>query len=210
MVGRKNMRLSARSRGLFPVIATALAFAFARGAVIAAEPSSHTSPTSPGAIGAKIQLRSTAFDHNADIPRIYTGDSDDRSPPLSWEGAPNDAKEFALICDDPDAPSAGSWVHWVIYAIPADIRALPESLPKNAQLTAPVAAKQGKNSWPSGATIGYRGSHPPPGKSHHYHFKLYALDTKLDLGASVTKDELLKAIQGHILAEGELVGTYSR
>jgi hypothetical protein len=176
----------------------------------AAEPASSTSQPIAGAKSVKIQLSSTAFDNNAPIPRIYTGESDDHSPPLAWEGAPDDAKEFALICDDPDAPSAEPWVHWVIYGIPAEVHALPEGLSANAQLTSPVAAKQGKNSWPSGATVGYRGPMPPPGKTHHYHFKLYALDTKVDSAPSATKSELLKAIQGHVLAEGELIGTYSR
>ena len=163
-----------------------------------------------GARTLMITVSSAAFDNNNTIPLVYTGQGDDHSPPLAWEGAPDDAKEFALICDDPDAPSAEPWVHWVIYGISATVHALPEGLAKTAQLTTPLAVKQGKNSWPSGSTIGYRGPMPPPGKLHHYHFKLYALDTKLDLAPSATKDELLKAIQGHVLAQGELIGTYQR
>jgi Raf kinase inhibitor-like YbhB/YbcL family protein len=188
---------------MFIVIATAHS-------ISAAEPAANPVNGIGPASDMKIQLTSTAIDNNAPIPRIYTGDADDRSPPLAWEGAPDDAKEFAMICDDPDAPSAQPWVHWVIYSIPADVRSLPEGLPRNAQLDKPIAAKQGKNSWPSGATVGYRGPQPPPGKAHHYHFHLYALDTKLDLSPSATKDALLKAMDGHILAEGELVGTYAR
>lgn len=158
----------------------------------------------------KSSLSSTAFDNNAPIPRVYVGEGDDHSRPLAWEGAPDDVREFALICEDPDAPSAEPWVHWVIYGIEADVHAFPEGLAKNAQLTSPIVAKQGKNSWTSGATLGYRGPMPPVGKPHHYHFKLYALDLKVELAPGATKDELLKAIQGHVLAEGELIGIYSR
>ena len=191
-------------------IATAAIFCLAVQVVAAAEPNSNTPQATSGERGVKIKLSSAGFDNDGAIPRIYTGESDDHSPPLEWEGAPDDTKEFALICDDPDAPSADPWVHWVIYGIAPDVRALPEGLSKTPQLANPVTAKQGKNSWPSGSTVGYRGPMPPPGKPHHYHFKIYALDTKVDLAPSTTKDALLKSIEGHILAEGELVGTYSR
>jgi Raf kinase inhibitor-like YbhB/YbcL family protein len=197
-------------RWLVFAVAVAVIYLVDARTVVAADPASSISQPPAGANSMKIQLSSTAFNNNAPIPRIHTGDSDDRSPPLAWEGAPGDTKEFALICDDPDAPSAEPWVHWVIFGIAAEVHALPEGLPKNAQLNSPIAAKQGKNSWPSGATVGYRGPMPPPGKPHHYHFKLYALDTKLDLAPSATKDEFLKAIHGHVLAQVELVGTYSR
>jgi hypothetical protein len=194
------------SRWLVFATAVAACVSFTAKITEAADPSSST----PQASAVKIKLSSAGFDSDGAIPRIFTGDSDDHSPPLAWEGAPDDTKEFALICDDPDAPSADPWVHWVIYGIPAEVHALPEDLAKTAQLANPITAKQGKNSWPSGATLGYRGPMPPPGKPHHYHFKLYALDTKIDLAPSAAKDELLKSIQGHVLAEGELVGTYQR
>jgi Raf kinase inhibitor-like YbhB/YbcL family protein len=197
-------------RWLFIAIAAAACFSFAAKITEAADAAADTSPAMPQASTMKIKLSSAGFDNNGAIPRIYTGESDDHSPPLAWEGAPDDTKEFALICDDPDAPSAEPWVHWVIYGIAAEVHALPEDLSKTAQLANPIAAKQGKNSWTSGATLGYRGPLPPPGKPHHYHFKLFALDTKVDLAPSATKDELLKSIQGHVLAEGELVGIYSR
>jgi Raf kinase inhibitor-like YbhB/YbcL family protein len=197
-------------RWLTSAIAAATCFALAAQISSAADPAAGMSPSTPQASTVRIKLSSTGFDNDGPIPRIYTGESDDHSPPLAWEGAPDDTKEFALICDDPDAPSTDPWVHWVIYGIAADVHALPEGLSKTPQLANPIVAKQGKNSWTSGATLGYRGPMPPPGKPHHYHFNLYALDTKVDLAPSATKDELLKSIQGHILAEGELVGTYSR
>ncbi len=157
------------------------------------------------------KLSSSAFDAGKPIPRKYSGEGNDVSPPLAWDGAPEGTKEFALICDDPDAPTPKPWVHWVIYGIAADVRQLPEGVKREPQLREPVAAKQGKNSWDSGATIGYRGPMPPPGHgTHRYHFKLYALDIPLELAPSATKDQLLAAIKGHVLAEAELIGTYER
>ena len=121
---------------------------------------------------------------------------------------PDEARELALICDDPDAPTPQPWVHWLIYKITADTTGLPEQVPPAAKLDAPVGALQGLNSW---QTIGYRGPAPPPGHgTHHYHFKLYALDATLDLAEALDKPALLKAMAGHVLAEGELVGTYER
>jgi len=118
---------------------------------------------------------------------------------------------LALICDDPDAPTPEAWVHWVIYKIPPDTTELPEGVAKTAQLSQPPGAVQGKNSWPSGQTIGYRGPMPPPGHGvHRYYFRLYALDTPLDVPPGATKAELLQAMEGHILAQGELMGTYQR
>ena len=160
----------------------------------------------------KLELTSTAFENNQVIPKKYTGEGDDISPPLAWEGEPSGTKEFALICDDPDAPSAEPWVHWVIYDIAADVHALPEGLKSNEpQLAKPVSARQGKNSFTSGATIGYRGPMPPPGHGvHHYHFKLYALGDQLRVPPGATKSQLIEAMKGHILAETKLVGTYER
>jgi Raf kinase inhibitor-like YbhB/YbcL family protein len=160
----------------------------------------------------KMKLTSSAFKHGAVVPRKYTGEGDDVSPPLTWDGAPDGTKEFALICDDPDAPTPQPWVHWVIYGIASDVRELPEGIASNqAQLAAPISARQGKNSWDSGATIGYRGPMPPPGHgTHHYHFKLYALDKELGLAPSATKDQLLEAMKGNVLVEAQLTGTYER
>jgi Raf kinase inhibitor-like YbhB/YbcL family protein len=156
-------------------------------------------------------INSPAFAAGKRIPVRHTGDGDDVSPPLSWSGVPDGTREFALICDDPDAPTDEPWVHWVIYGIPGETRALPEGVPPDRQLESPVAAVQGKNSWSSGRTVGYRGPAPPKGHgTHHYHFKLYALDAKLALKPGAEKAALLKAMAGHVLAEGELIGTYER
>lgn len=156
----------------------------------------------------KLTIQSSAFSDGQVIPPQYTGDGEDLSPPLNWSGIPADARELALICDDPDAPRPEPWVHWVLYKLPADIRSLPAGVPGQARLSEPAGALQGRNSWP---TTGYRGPAPPHGHGvHHYHFKLYALDTPLDLPPELTKDELLRRIEGHVIAAGELVGTYER
>jgi hypothetical protein len=158
-----------------------------------------------------LQLQSPAFTSGKPIPTRHTGDGDDVSPSLNWSNVPGGTREFALICDDPDAPTDEPWVHWVIYGIPGENRVLPEGIPPDKQLTSPVSAMQGRNSWPDGQTIGYRGPAPPKGHgTHHYHFKLYALDGKLSLDPGVDKSGLLNAMSGHVLGEGELVGTYER
>ncbi len=156
----------------------------------------------------KITVQSKAFGPNQPIPKRYTGEGEDVSPPLSWSGVPEGTKELALIVDDPDAPVAEPWVHWVIYKIPDGVRELPEGIPATEKVSNPAGAVQGKNTWPA---IGYKGPMPPKGHGvHHYHFKLYALDATLDLKPGLDKKALLKAMSGHILAEGELVGTYQR
>ena len=160
-----------------------------------------------GAIMTGLILQSEAFSQNQTVPRKYSGEGDDVSPPLTWSGLPDGTKELALIMDDPDAP-AGTWVHWVIYKIPADAEGLSEGISTSMQVSSPAGALQGKNSWNK---IGYGGPAPPPGHGlHHYHFKLYALDVKLNLDPGASKQALLGAMQGHILAQGELVGTYQR
>lgn len=149
------------------------------------------------------QLTSTAFAHGEAIPRKYSCDGQDISPPLSWGDPPQGAQSFALIMDDPDAP-AGIWVHWVLYNLPAGSRGLPEAVPTDAQLA--DGSRQGKN---SGGKVGYGGPCPPRA-THRYFFKLYALDRALDLAAGASKEQLLKAMEGHILAQTELMGKYTR
>jgi Raf kinase inhibitor-like YbhB/YbcL family protein len=167
--------------------------------------------TYAGAKTMSISIRSTAFAAGQTIPKEHTGDGQDLSPPLSWEGVPETAQELALICDDPDAPTAEPWVHWVLYKLAPTVRQLPAGVPAGSRLESPPSACQGRNSWPSGRTIGYRGPAPPPGHGvHHYRFRLYALGCQLDVNPGVDKRTLLQAMQGHILAEGELVGTYQR
>ncbi|HEV3004255.1 MAG TPA: YbhB/YbcL family Raf kinase inhibitor-like protein [Pirellulales bacterium] len=156
-----------------------------------------------------IKLTSSWFRSGEAIPQKYTQDGDDVSPPLSWDSVPPGTKEFALVCDDPVAPSKEPWGHWVLYKVPGDVRELPEDIPADERLESPKGALQGVNSWRSGKTVGYRGPAPPSG-THHYRFRLYALGTPLKLEAKATKAVLLKAVQGHVLAEGERVGTYKR
>ena len=148
-------------------------------------------------------LSSSAFANGQSIPAKYSCIGRDFSPPLEWSEPPAGTKSLALIVDDPDAP-AGTWVHWVLYNIPASAREWPENTPKDAEL--PNGALQGRN---SGRQIGYNGPCPPSG-THRYFFKLYALDTMLNLGSGAGKDELLNAMQGHILAQSELMGTFSK
>ena len=156
-----------------------------------------------GAKMADIRVSSPAFENEAMIPAKYTCDGRDISPPLSWEGLPQGAKSIALISDDPDAPVC-TWVHWVIWNIPADKTGLPESMPKDREL--PDKTRQGTTDF---KRIGYGGP-CPPGGVHRYYFKLYALDAMLELEAGATKAQLLKAMEGHILAKGELMGKYTR
>ena len=147
-----------------------------------------------------IQLSSSAFSEGSVIPKQYTCDGEDISPPLTWTDLPENTTSLALIMDDPDAP-AGTWVHWVLYDLPGDV----EELQENTELAA-GSGKLGKNSW---GRLAYGGPCPPSG-SHRYFFKLYALDTFLELDEGVAKDELLQAMEGHILDRGQLMGTYAR
>ena len=150
------------------------------------------------------EIKTDAFQQGGDIPISYTCDGKDLSPPLRWEEPPV-AKSFALIADDPDAP-VGTWVHWVIYDIPAGARELKEGVPSSEMLS--DGSRQGITDF---GRSGYGGSCPPPGKPHRYYFKLYALDTLLNLSpAQTTKPKLLKAMEGHVLAEAQLMGRYQR
>ncbi len=152
----------------------------------------------------QLHLTSTAFAAGQPIPRRHTSDDQDLSPALQWAGVPPAAKSLALICDDPDAPM-GTWVHWVVYDLPPTAAGLAEGVPKSPELA--NGAKQGVNDF---KRIGYGGPAPPPGKPHRYFFKLYAQDRPPDLKQGHTKADLLQAMDGHVLAEGQLVGTYQR
>lgn len=152
----------------------------------------------------RIQLKSTAFAEGQPIPGRHAYDKEDISPDLQWSGVPSAAKSLVLICDDPDAPG-GIWVHWVLYDMTPSMTGIPEGMPKTPTLD--IGAKQGINDYKK---IGYGGPCPPPGKPHHYFFKLYALDVRPDLKPGMTKAELLKIMEGHIMAEGQLMGTYHR
>jgi Raf kinase inhibitor-like YbhB/YbcL family protein len=149
------------------------------------------------------ELTSTAFAEGEPIPLKYTCDGEDISPPLQWRDPPEGTRSFALIADDPDAP-VGTWDHWLLYSLPAGTRGLPEAIPPDAELS--DGSQHGKNSW---RRLGYGGPCPPRG-THRYFFKLYAVDTALDLKAGANKKKLLRAMEGHILAQTELMGVYSR
>ena len=151
-----------------------------------------------------IKITSPSFAEGQPIPAKYTCDGENISPPLRWDTSPEAAKSFALIYDDPDAP-AGTWVHWVLYDLPATRRDLPEAVAAKEDVLG--GAKQGRNDFKQ---IGYGGPCPPQGGAHRYYFKLYALDTELSLKSGATKNEAEKAMKGHILAEGTLMGTYKR
>ncbi len=150
-----------------------------------------------------IEVTSTAFEEGGAIPVRYTCDGLDVSPPLSWSSPPEGTRSVTLIAEDPDAPS-GTFAHWVIYNLPPDTRRLPEDVPNRRSL--PSGALQGTN---GAGSIGYTGP-CPPGGTHRYFFELYALDTELDLGAGATREEVVGAMEGHVLAEGRLLGTYQR
>ena len=151
-----------------------------------------------------LHLTTTAFAEGQPIPKKHAFDDKDLSPALQWSGVPPATKSLTLICDDPDAPM-GTWVHWVIYNMPPATAGLAEGVSKSSEL--PDGSKQGVNDY---KRIGYGGPCPPPGKPHRYFFKLYALDTKPDLKAGLTKKDLLRAMEGHVLAEGQMMGTYQR
>ncbi len=180
-------------------------------------PSPEQPAVSPeGTERAEIELTSPAFHAGEPIPEKYTEDGDDLSPPLAWSGVPEGTQELVLICDDPDAPSPKKpapepWGHWVLYKIPPDTTSLPEGIRDTPRLDDPPGALQGKNSWSSGQTVGYRGPAPPPGSgTHRYFFKLYALDTELSVGPEADKATVVDAASGHVIGQGSLFGTYER
>ena len=177
-----------------------LIFAVASLAVLLSACSANNSPTIKAPM--KIQITSAAFADGQPIPAQHAYDDKNLSPALQWSGVPPAAKSLALICDDPDAPM-GTWVHWVIYDLPPTTTGLAEDVAKSPELV--NSAKQGVNDFKQ---TGYDGPAPPPGKPHRYFFKIYALDTVLDLNPGTTKADLLKAMESHVLAQGQLMGTY--
>ena len=150
-------------------------------------------------------LTSAALKDGATIPGKYTCDGVDVSPPLAWSGAPAGTRSVALIADDPDAPG-GTWVHWVLYNLPAEVSDLPENIAKVESLDL-GGARQGRNDF---RRPGYGGPCPPPGPAHRYFFKLYALDTRLELKAGAQKKDVEAAMEGHVLGSAQLMGTYAR
>ncbi len=169
------------------------------GAANSQEPATEAAPATK-----VLALTSAAFKPGQAIPKRYTADGMDVSPPLQWTGVPDGCKSLAVIADDPDAP-VGTWVHWVLYNLPPSAQEVPAGVAQESSLVGGI--KQGKNDF---GRIGYGGPSPPPGKPHRYFFKLYALDTLLDLAPGATKNQLLQAMEGHILAQAQLMGTYKR
>jgi len=149
-------------------------------------------------------ISSPVISHNGKIPRKYTFEGENISPELIFSNVPPETVSLALIMDDPDAPR-GVFTHWIVFNIPKDAAGLSEKIPPIPEL--PDGSRQGKNDYGS---VGYGGPFPPPGKPHHYNFTLYALDTKLNLNAGATKNEVLEAMKGHILEQTTLCGIYQR
>jgi hypothetical protein len=196
-----TMRLSSCSR-----MVLALAMVVLVGCGGSVQPAQELAPASPApasAGGATMKLTSPAFTEGAMIPAKYTCDGQDISPPLAWADVPGGARSLALICDDPDAP-VGTWVHWVAFNLPPAGAGLSEAVP--AEKTLQTGGVQGTNSW---RRIGYGGP-CPPGGTHRYFFKLYALDTTLSLASSATAKDVQAAMKGHIVVEAQLMGRYKR
>ena len=149
-----------------------------------------------------LELKSSAFEDGEIIPTLYTAKGEDISPALSWSDVPGGTRSFVLIMDDPDAP-VKSWVHWIVYNIPPDMRGFEENVPKKKVLDNGI--KQGTNSW---RMVSYGGPCPPPGKTHRYIFKLYAVNIQVDLPAGASRKEVSSAIEGHILEKAELTGLF--
>ncbi len=189
--------------------------ALAVGCLVALASGVRAAPEEAGEMTTKadagLTLTSTAFSGGARIPQVhaYAPEGKNVSPALAWSGAPPGTEALALIVDDPDAPRADPWVHWVVYAIPAGATEIPQGASSGSgKLSRPAGAREGKNDF---GEAGWGGPLPPKGHgTHHYHFVLYALDAPLGLAAGASKTELLDAMAGHVLARAELVGTYSR
>jgi hypothetical protein len=165
-------------------------------------------PTQPAPT--KIAVSSPTLKMDETMPREYTPDGRNVSPPLTWTGAPAGTREFAVVCEDPDAGNPPPFVHWVIYRIPASAEGVPEGVPIDPDATMPAeiaGAVQGLSGFRRAI---YRGPAPPPGKPHHYHFVVYAIDAVLNLKPGLNRAELLDAIKGHIIGQGELVAIYER
>ena len=156
------------------------------------------------AASSKFELKTTSFTPGGFIPKRFTCEAANVSPALAWTDPPPGTQSFAIIEDDPDAPS-GTFVHWVVYDLPAAYRKLPEALSGNGQM--PGGGRQGTNDF---SRTGYSGPCPPPGRPHRYFIRLYAVDAILNLRPAATRKELDAAMQGHILAQAELMGRFAR
>lgn len=156
----------------------------------------------------RIEIHSDAFSDDGTIPVRYSGEGENVSPPLSWSGVPAETRELVLICEDPDAPMPKPYLHWIMSGIGPQVDHLPEGMPKERHPSELHGALQGDN---GSKHAGYTGPIPPKGHgTHHYHFELFALDQPLDVKDAPDRDALMKSMSGHVLAYGEVVGTYER
>lgn len=190
--------------GVLPALASALALSVLLLAVPSCGRSSGGLEPPQDSQGTVFQVESLAFKAGGEIPKKFTCEGEDISPALRWTHPPRGTQSFALIAEDPDAPS-GTWVHWVVYDLPGSLRELPDDVPKQRAL--PGGGAQGRNDF---GRIGYGGPCPPPGSAHHYFFKLYALGTTLRPRTGATKEEVLKAARGHILGVAQFVALFKR
>ncbi len=155
-----------------------------------------------------LHVSSPSFANGTSIPVRYTADGEDISPPLAWSGVPAETKSVVVLVDDPDAPgSMDPFAHWLVYGLPPDLDGLPEGASGHAAAHLPGGALEGTNSF---RLVGYRGPAPPPGRPHRYRFTVAALDAWVELKPGATRRELLAALDGHVLAQGEVVGLYGR
>ena len=189
-----------RTRALTLIIVTSLALL---GCASGPHPPPPAPSAKPSSDQKEFKVTSVAFKEGQPIPRQYTCSGVNVSPPLEWGTAPKPARTIAIIADDPDAPG-GTWTHWVLYNLPAENIGLVENVPETETLRA--GGFQGKNDF---GKISYGGPCPPSG-THRYFFKIYAVDTELPLKAGATKAELEKALEGHVVAQGQLMGTYAK
>jgi hypothetical protein len=152
----------------------------------------------------EIVVKSPAFAEDKPIPQKYTGDGEDVSPPLTWSGVPHGTRSLVMLCEDPDAPR-GTWTHWVLFNLPPETRELPAAV-----ATQPTPSTGGVHGTNDFGKLGYGGPAPPPGSPHRYYFKLTALSVELTLPPGSKRQDVLAAMEGHVLAEGWLMGTYAR
>lgn len=187
-------------RYLSIILAMALALT---SCVVRKEPPKKATKTARGEAGMAMALSSPAFENGGMIPALYTCDGSDISPPLSWTEIPLDAHSLVIVCDDPDAPG-GTWVHWVLFNLHSSTKMLAAGVPGDEKLE--NGARHGTNDF---GKFGYGGP-CPPGTEHRYFFKIYALNTMLGITGPIIKSDLFSAMEGHIIAQGELIGRYQR
>lgn len=211
--GRRGKSKGPRQRGrVLPWALTAAMMLLAAGCNDGGKPtggpnSAQDPQASKGDTTMTIGITSSAFEQGQPIPQRYSGEGQNISPPLSWDNVPSKAKTLVLTMEDPDAPS-GTFIHWVLYDLPAQTSGLAENVPHQATVSNLEGAKQGPN---SAGKIGYTGPKPPIGHGRHrYFFRIHALDAALNIAPGATAEQLRQAMAGHVIAEGELMGTYER